>query len=67
MIPTQVPEPFHRDGVDLRRKGRQRADLGLQALAGDSSYVLPARRLADNGLDAWAQVSRSKTPSASRD
>jgi hypothetical protein len=26
------------------------------SLAGGSSYVLPVRRLADNGLDAWAQV-----------
>ncbi len=25
-------------------------------LAGGGTYVLPARRLADNGLDAWAQV-----------
>jgi hypothetical protein len=26
------------------------------ALAGGSAYVLPARRLAEKGLDAWAQV-----------
>jgi hypothetical protein len=25
-------------------------------IAGVRTYVLPARRLADNGLDAWAQV-----------
>jgi ATP-dependent DNA ligase len=25
-------------------------------IAGGNTYVLPARRLADNGLDAWAQV-----------
>ena len=25
-------------------------------LAGGGSYVRPARRLADNGLEAWAQV-----------
>jgi bifunctional non-homologous end joining protein LigD len=48
----------------LFRAGKDETDRPLQdrrvllkdTLAGGSSYVLPARRLADNGLDAWAQV-----------
>jgi bifunctional non-homologous end joining protein LigD len=48
----------------LHRAGKDETDRPLQdrrvlledTLAGGSSYVLPARRLADNGLDAWAQV-----------
>jgi ATP-dependent DNA ligase len=48
----------------LYRAGKDETDRPLQdrrvlledALAGGSSYVLPVRRLADNGLDAWAQV-----------
>jgi bifunctional non-homologous end joining protein LigD len=48
----------------LYRAGKDETDRPLQdrrvlledALAGGSAYVLPLRRLADTGLDAWAQV-----------
>jgi ATP-dependent DNA ligase len=48
----------------LYRAGQDPTDRPLQdrrvllkdVVAGGGSYVLPARRLANNGLDAWAQV-----------
>jgi ATP-dependent DNA ligase len=48
----------------LYRAGEDVSDSPLQdrrvlledAIAGGGTYILPARRLAENGLDAWAQV-----------
>jgi bifunctional non-homologous end joining protein LigD len=48
---------FYRAGQDVTDRPLQDRRVLLEdALAGGSSYVLPVRRLADNGLDVWAQV-----------
>jgi bifunctional non-homologous end joining protein LigD len=50
---------LYRAGNDLTdRPLRDRRVLLEDTIAGAGTYVLPARRLADNGLDAWAQVLR---------
>jgi bifunctional non-homologous end joining protein LigD len=48
---------LYRNGTDeTARPLRDRRVLLEDAIAGAGRLVLPARRLADNGLDAWAQV-----------
>lgn len=45
------------DGKDLRRLGLHERRTALeQVTENDHTVIFPARRLADNGLDAWAQV-----------
>ena len=43
-------------GKDLRKRALRVRRNVLEELAAGQHLVLPARRLADNGLDAWAQV-----------
>jgi bifunctional non-homologous end joining protein LigD len=48
---------LYRAGKDVTESPlRDRRVLLEDAIAGGGTYILPARRLADNGLDAWAQV-----------
>jgi ATP-dependent DNA ligase len=48
---------LYRAGQDVTDRPLQDRRVLLEdAIAGAGSYVLPARRLAGNGLDAWAQV-----------
>jgi bifunctional non-homologous end joining protein LigD len=48
---------LYRDGTDFSAwRLRDRRVVLEDALAAASNLILPARRLADNGLDAWAQV-----------
>jgi bifunctional non-homologous end joining protein LigD len=48
---------LYRAGQDVTDRPLQdRRVLLADVIAGGSTYVLPVRRLADNGLDAWAQV-----------
>ncbi len=68
MHPTQVREPFHRAGWIYEEKvdsgGDQNLSLlplrdrrpHLEEIVAGHDVVLPARRLAVNGLEAWAQV-----------
>jgi bifunctional non-homologous end joining protein LigD len=47
---------LHREGEDLSaRPLRERRQI-LEELLVDTSMIFPARRLAPNGLEAWAQV-----------
>jgi bifunctional non-homologous end joining protein LigD len=56
--PTYIAfDVLYRAGVDITDRPLQDRRVLLEdTIAGGSTYLLPARRLADNGLDAWAQV-----------
>jgi bifunctional non-homologous end joining protein LigD len=43
-------------GKDLRKRPLRVRRNVLEELVDGHQFVLPARRLADNGLEAWAQV-----------
>jgi bifunctional non-homologous end joining protein LigD len=43
-------------GKDLRRRGLRVRRNVLEELVDGHALVMPARRLADNGLEAWAHV-----------
>jgi ATP-dependent DNA ligase len=45
-----------RDGRDLARLPLSARRIHLEDVINGADLVLPARRLAANGLDAWAQV-----------
>jgi ATP-dependent DNA ligase len=67
MAPTQVREPFHRDGwvYEEQVDGWRRELTGrplryrrarLKNVVVGSDLVLPVRRLAKNGFEAWSEV-----------
>jgi ATP-dependent DNA ligase len=43
-------------GKDLRKRPLRVRRNGLEEIVESQQLVLPARRLADNGLEAWGQV-----------
>jgi bifunctional non-homologous end joining protein LigD len=43
-------------GKDLRKRPLRVRRNGLEEIVEGQQLVLPARRLADNGLEAWGQV-----------
>jgi bifunctional non-homologous end joining protein LigD len=47
---------LYRDGIDLRPRSLGWRRRRLEELGGGGNLVLPVRRLAPNGLEAWAQV-----------
>jgi bifunctional non-homologous end joining protein LigD len=49
-------DALYRDGEDLTALPLSAWRIHLEDIIAGGRVVLPARRLADNGLDAWAQV-----------
>jgi bifunctional non-homologous end joining protein LigD len=47
---------LYRDGEDLRGRSLRERRPVLEAVIAGSATILPARRLAADGLEAWAQV-----------
>ena len=52
--------PYAR-GKDLRKRALRVRRNVLEELIDDQQLVLPARRLADNGFEAWVQVLSAAT------